>query len=89
MFEATSRHCGPSCTSCSSTQLCWARATGPQSVPPKQGSGRRRLCQTKPGPGLTLSLCAQMAAAHSEGPSSERMPLLPAPRGPHADLKVK
>ncbi|XP_021490103.1 V-type proton ATPase 116 kDa subunit a 3 [Meriones unguiculatus] len=29
-----------------------------------------------------------MAAAYSEGPSSERTPLLPAPRGPHADLKV-
>ncbi|XP_051001735.1 V-type proton ATPase 116 kDa subunit a 3 [Acomys russatus] len=29
-----------------------------------------------------------MAAAHSEGPSSERTPLLPATGGPHADLKV-
>ncbi|XP_036056707.1 V-type proton ATPase 116 kDa subunit a3 isoform X1 [Onychomys torridus] len=29
-----------------------------------------------------------MAAAYTEGPSSERTPLLPAARGPHADLKV-
>lgn len=39
--------------------------------------------------GLTMSLGAQMAAAHTEGPSSERTPLLPEARGPHADLKVK
>lgn len=58
---------------------------------PRQGWGRRQICQTQPwlgSPCLFLSP-AQVAAAHPEGPSSERTPLLPATRGPHADLKVK
>lgn len=39
MFEATNRHFGPSCTSCSSTQPCWARATAPRSVPVRAEMG--------------------------------------------------
>lgn len=39
MFEATNRHLGPSCTSCSSTQLCWARPTVPRSAPVRAGMG--------------------------------------------------
>lgn len=58
MFEATSRHCGPSCTSCSSTQLCWARATGPQSVPPKAGIGQETAMPNQTWAGAhTVSLC--------------------------------
>ncbi|CAO2584108.1 V-type proton ATPase 116 kDa subunit a 3 [Lemmus lemmus] len=37
---------------------------------------------------LSQSHGPPMAAAHTEGPSSERTPLLPDARGPHADLKV-
>lgn len=41
MFEATNRHFGPSCTSCSSTQPCWARATARhrRSAPARAGMG--------------------------------------------------
>lgn len=37
---------------------------------------------------LSQSHGPPMAAAHTEGPSPERTPLLPDTRGPHADLKV-
>ncbi|XP_075829091.1 V-type proton ATPase 116 kDa subunit a 3 isoform X3 [Microtus pennsylvanicus] len=37
---------------------------------------------------LSQSHGSPMAATHTEGPSSERTPLLPDARGPHADLKV-
>lgn len=50
---------------------------------------RRYICQTQPRPGLTMSLGDQMAAVHTEGPTTERTPLLSATPGPHADLKVK
>lgn len=36
-----------------------------------------------------LSLGSQLAAAHTDGPHSERSPLLLPPGGPHQDLKVK
>lgn len=39
MFEATSRHCGPSCTSYGSTLPFWARATARRSVPARAGMG--------------------------------------------------
>lgn len=47
MFEATNRHCGPSCTSCSSIQPCWTRATDPRSAPAKAGMGQET---DMPGP---------------------------------------
>lgn len=39
MFEATNRHFGPSCTSYSSTQPCWARATPLRSATVRAGMG--------------------------------------------------
>lgn len=37
MCGATSRPCGPSCTSCSSTPLCYARAMNLRSAPAQAG----------------------------------------------------
>lgn len=76
---ATSRPCGPSCTSCSSTRPCWARPRAPRSVPAqrgaREGGGRPRLGAGSQCPSPLL------VGSHLPGWSLGKDAPVPAPQG--------